>query len=163
MEAVQPYRPAWWCALRLSDTAVETGESSVETDIAACSASFSRALRWFAFTAIAMVMSTHAYPVLDVYTKPGLTENSYVAYVCSTVKFSEMEQEMPGMQTFYIGMDEKGDYFIKCSSLKSFPHHLIPAHHNKYGPDCWFPGVYKCWTRQFQGHMLLYQSDVTNL
>ena len=37
-----------------------------------------------------------AYPVLDVYTKPGLTENSYVAYVCSTVKFSEMEQEMFG-------------------------------------------------------------------
>ena len=53
-----------------------------------------------------------SYPVLDVYTKPGLTENSYVAYVCSEVKFSEMEQEMPGMQTFYIGMNEAGDYFI---------------------------------------------------
>lgn len=53
-----------------------------------------------------------AYPELDVYTKPGLTENSYVAYVCSKVKFFEVEQEMPGMQTYYIGMDEKGDYFI---------------------------------------------------
>lgn len=53
-----------------------------------------------------------SYPVLDVYTKPGLTENSYVAYVCSEVKFSEMEQELPGMQTFYIGMNDNGDYFI---------------------------------------------------
>lgn len=53
-----------------------------------------------------------SYPVLDVYTKPGLTENSYVAYVCSEVKFSDVEQELPGMQTFYIGMDENGDYFI---------------------------------------------------
>lgn len=53
-----------------------------------------------------------AYPVLDVYTKPGLTENAYVAYVCSEVKFSEMEQELPGMQTFYIGLNEDGSYFI---------------------------------------------------
>lgn len=53
-----------------------------------------------------------SYPVLDVYTKPGLTENSYVAYVCSKVKFSEMEQELPGMQTFYIGLGEDGNYFI---------------------------------------------------
>ncbi len=53
-----------------------------------------------------------SYPALDVYTKPGLTENSYVAYVCSKVKFSEMEQELPGMQTFYIGLGEDGNYFI---------------------------------------------------
>ncbi len=66
-----------------------------------------------------------AYPVLDVYTKPGLTENSYVAYVCSTVKFSEMEQEMPGMQTFYIGMDEKGDYFINDGTNDAEIHDYI--------------------------------------
>lgn len=53
-----------------------------------------------------------SYPVLDVYTKPGLTENAYVAYVCSEVKFSEMEQELPGMQTFYIGLNDDGSYFI---------------------------------------------------
>ena len=53
-----------------------------------------------------------SYPVLNVYTKPGLTENAYVAYVCSEVKFSEMEQELPGMQTFYIGLNEDGSYFI---------------------------------------------------
>lgn len=53
-----------------------------------------------------------SYPVLDVYTKPGLTEDAYVAYVCTEVKFTEVEQELPGMQTFYIGLNEDGSYFI---------------------------------------------------
>ncbi len=53
-----------------------------------------------------------SYPVLNVYTKPGLLENTYVAYVCSEVKFVDVDQELPGMQTFYIGMDEEGNYFI---------------------------------------------------
>ncbi len=52
------------------------------------------------------------YTKLDVYTKPGLTENTYVAYVYSEVKFSDMEQELPGMQTYYIGRNENGDFFI---------------------------------------------------
>lgn len=53
-----------------------------------------------------------AYPVLDVYTKPGMEENTYVAYVCSEVKFYDVEQTVPGMQTYYIGMDAEGNYFI---------------------------------------------------
>lgn len=66
-----------------------------------------------------------SYPVLDVYTKPGLTENSYVAYVCSEVKFSEIDQEMPGMQTFYIGTDENGDYFINDGTNDADIHNYI--------------------------------------
>ena len=53
-----------------------------------------------------------SYPVLTVYTKPGLTENSYVAYVYSEVKFVDMDQPLPGMQTYYIGLNENGNYFI---------------------------------------------------
>ncbi len=53
-----------------------------------------------------------AYPELNVYTKPGLTENTYVAYVCSEVKFYDLEKTIPGMQTYYIGQDENGDYYI---------------------------------------------------
>ena len=53
-----------------------------------------------------------SYPVLNVYTKPGLAENTYVAYVYSEVKFADVEQELPGIQTYYIGQDENGDYFI---------------------------------------------------
>jgi len=53
-----------------------------------------------------------SYPVLDVYTKPGLTENTYVAYVYSEVKFTDADKNMPGMQTYYIGKNEAGEYFI---------------------------------------------------
>lgn len=53
-----------------------------------------------------------SYPVLNVYTKPGLTENTYVSYVYSEVKFVDVDQLLPGMQTYYIGLNEDGDYFI---------------------------------------------------
>ena len=53
-----------------------------------------------------------SYPVINVYTKPGLTESTYVAYVCSEVKFTDVDIALPGMQTYYIGMNENGDYFI---------------------------------------------------
>lgn len=53
-----------------------------------------------------------SYPVLNVYTKPGLTEKTYVAYVYSEVKFEDVEKALPGMQTYYIGQDENGNFFI---------------------------------------------------
>ena len=52
------------------------------------------------------------YPVLNVYTKPGLDENTYVAYVYSEVKFTDVDQELPGLKTYYIGQDGDGQYFI---------------------------------------------------
>ena len=52
------------------------------------------------------------YPVVNVYTKPGLAENAYVAYVYSEVKFTDMDQELPGMQTYYIGQNEDATFFI---------------------------------------------------
>lgn len=53
-----------------------------------------------------------SYSVMDVYTKPGMEENTYVAYVCSEVKFTDADQALPGMQTYYIGLDDNGNYFI---------------------------------------------------
>lgn len=53
-----------------------------------------------------------SYPAITVYTKPGLSNNSYVAYVYSEVKFTDVEQELPGMQTFYIEQDESGAFHI---------------------------------------------------
>lgn len=52
------------------------------------------------------------YPVLNIYTKPGLSENTYVAYVYSEVKFTDVDQELPGLKTYYIGQDVDGQYFI---------------------------------------------------
>lgn len=53
-----------------------------------------------------------SYPEIVVYTKPGLEENTYIAYVCSKTKFSDLELALPGMQTYYVFPDEKGDFHI---------------------------------------------------
>ena len=53
-----------------------------------------------------------SYPTLNVYTKPGLEENTYVAYVCSEVLFTDAEVALPGMQTYYIGLNTKDGSFI---------------------------------------------------
>ena len=52
------------------------------------------------------------YPVINVFTKPGLSENTYVAYVYSEVKFVDVEQELPGMMTYYIEQEADGDFII---------------------------------------------------
>ena len=53
-----------------------------------------------------------SYPTLNVYTKPGLEENTYVAYVCSEVLFTDAEVALPGMQTYYIGLNTEEGSFI---------------------------------------------------
>ncbi|MCR4789242.1 MAG: SH3 domain-containing protein [Lachnospiraceae bacterium] len=49
---------------------------------------------------------------LMIYTKPGLTDNSYVAYVTSKTKFKDLETPLPGLQTYYIESTENGDFRI---------------------------------------------------
>lgn len=53
-----------------------------------------------------------SYTEIEIYTKPGMTENTYVAYVCSKVKFKDCDTPMPGMQTFYIGKNDSDEYYI---------------------------------------------------
>jgi len=52
------------------------------------------------------------YPTVDVYTKSGAEEKSYIAYVYYLVKFNEYETTAPGIQTFYICTDENGNLFM---------------------------------------------------
>lgn len=52
------------------------------------------------------------YVDINVYTKPGMSDNSYVAYVTSNVKFTDMEKTLPGMQAYYIEGREDGGYNI---------------------------------------------------
>ena len=52
------------------------------------------------------------YPVIDVYTKKGPAENSYVVYAYTRVKFIDYENTVPGMQAFYICQNEDGSYYI---------------------------------------------------
>ena len=58
--------------------------------------------------------SKYIEPFQDImiYTKPGLTENSYVAYVSSRTKFKDLDTPLPGLQTYYIETTETGDFRI---------------------------------------------------
>ena len=52
------------------------------------------------------------YDEINIYTKPGLADNTYVAYVCAYVKFYDNDTTLPGMQTYYISANEDGGYTI---------------------------------------------------
>jgi|P827metagenome_2_1110787.scaffolds.fasta_scaffold00243_12 hypothetical protein len=53
-----------------------------------------------------------AFPTIDVYTKNGPEENSYIAYVYYLVKFKGYDGTAPGMQAFYICADENGKLYM---------------------------------------------------
>lgn len=53
-----------------------------------------------------------SYPTIEIYTKPGPEENSYIAYVYSKVTFYGYEEEVPGMQTFYVCTDDEGKLYL---------------------------------------------------
>ncbi len=65
----------------------------------------------------AMEMSKYIdyYESIDVYTKPGLSEDSFVTYVCGRVRFKDVDAVIPGFQAFYVMKDEEGDYVIRKS------------------------------------------------
>ena len=53
-----------------------------------------------------------AYPTIEVYTKTGPAENSYIAYVYTQVTFYGHENKVPGLMTFYICTDEEGNLYL---------------------------------------------------
>lgn len=53
-----------------------------------------------------------SYPFLEIYTKQGPEGNSYIAYVYSKVTFNGYEEQLPGMQAFYVCTDENGELYI---------------------------------------------------
>lgn len=53
-----------------------------------------------------------SYPAVEIYTKPGPIENSYLAYVYTQVKFEGYESTVPGMSAFYICTREDGSLYI---------------------------------------------------
>lgn len=56
-----------------------------------------------------------SYPSLEIYTKVGPVENTYIVYVCSELKFTDYEDLFPGMKVFYVCMNENGEYYINES------------------------------------------------
>lgn len=53
-----------------------------------------------------------SYSTLEVYTKPGPREGTYIAYVYVDLKFYDYEKPVPGMRVYYVCTNEDGNYYI---------------------------------------------------
>lgn len=53
-----------------------------------------------------------SYTPLEIYTKAGPKEGTYIAYVCSELKFHDYDKPTPGMQTYYVCTNEDGELYI---------------------------------------------------
>ena len=59
------------------------------------------------------------YIAIDVYTKIGPEDGSYIAYVCTTLTLTDQTWEIPGLQTFYICTEDGGLYINTEETLAS--------------------------------------------
>lgn len=53
-----------------------------------------------------------SFSTLEVYTKPGPREGTYIAYVYVDLKFNDYEKPVPGMRVYYVCTNEEGAYYI---------------------------------------------------
>ena len=53
-----------------------------------------------------------SYPTVEVYTKKGPREGTYLTYVYTEVKFYDYDRPVPGMKVLYVCTDENGDFYI---------------------------------------------------
>ena len=53
-----------------------------------------------------------SYPEITVYTKPGLSENTYVVYAATKTKFTDLDTSVPGMKTYYVTIGSDGENSI---------------------------------------------------
>ncbi len=53
-----------------------------------------------------------SYPTLEVYTKPGPKENTYMAYVYNECKFYDYDKPLPGLKVYYVCQNENGEYYF---------------------------------------------------
>lgn len=53
-----------------------------------------------------------SYPTIVCYTKPGPLEKTYLAYVNYEVKLKEFDDLVPGMNVWYVCVDDSGKYYI---------------------------------------------------
>ena len=60
-----------------------------------------------------------SYTDIEVYTKTGPIDNSYIAYVYSHLKLVDHTWEIPGMQTLYLCTGDSGSLYINNSETQS--------------------------------------------
>ena len=66
-----------------------------------------------------MAKYVESYPLIEIYTKPGPRENSYLAYVYFHMTVKGFEEELPGMDTFYICTREDGSLYRNTDDVVS--------------------------------------------
>lgn len=49
---------------------------------------------------------------MEVYTKPGPKEGTYIAFVYVELKFNDYEKPVPGMRVYYVCTNEDGEFYI---------------------------------------------------
>lgn len=49
---------------------------------------------------------------IEIYTKAGPGENTYIAFVCVEFKFYDYDKPLPGLNTFYVCTKEDGSFYI---------------------------------------------------
>lgn len=64
-----------------------------------------------------MAKYVESYPVIEIYTKPGPRENSYLAYVYFHMTVTGYEDEVPGMDTFYVCTNEDGSLYLNTDEV----------------------------------------------
>lgn len=61
-----------------------------------------------------------SYPLIEIYTKPGPKENSYLAYVYHHMTLVDFEDQIvPGMKTFYVCTAEDGSLYLNTDEVVS--------------------------------------------
>lgn len=67
-----------------------------------------------------MAKYVDSYPLIEIYTKPGPKENSYLAYVYHHMTLVDFEgQVVPGMKTFYVCTAEDGSLYLNTDEVVS--------------------------------------------
>ncbi len=49
---------------------------------------------------------------IEVYTKAGPSEGTYIAFVCTEIKFYDYDKPLPGENTYYVCTKEDGSFYI---------------------------------------------------
>lgn len=64
-----------------------------------------------------MAKYVESYPLIDIYTKPGPRENSYLAYVYFRMTVTGFDVEVPGMDTYYVCTNEEGSLYLNTDEV----------------------------------------------
>lgn len=64
-----------------------------------------------------MAKYVDTYPLIEIYTKPGPREHSYLAYVYFHMTVTGFEEEVPGMDSFYVCTNEDGSLYLNMDEV----------------------------------------------